>query len=85
MSNSSVKPEQRTEIDVLAILQELPEVHLKIFDIAKAAVKPDGTIDGEMLIEKNKEIQEASNEAESYADDTARAVAELRLLTKGTY
>ena len=87
MSSLSAKPALKTapELDVIAILKELPEVHLRIFDIARKAVKPDGTVDADRLIKDYKEVREAANEAESYAVDTSSAVAFLRFLLRGSY
>ncbi len=85
MSSSSGRREQKigSAFDVPAILKEVPEARLRIFDIAKKAVKPDGSIDIDGLVENMKEIRQAANEAESYAQDTIDAVYLLKRLGKG--
>jgi hypothetical protein len=72
------------EIDPVAALKEVPGCTLRIFGIARKAIKPDGSLDTDMLTENYKEVREAADEAEAYAQETANALADLKSLLRGT-
>lgn len=78
-------PKTSKELDPVAVLKEVPEVHLRIFEIARKAVKPDGSLDTDGLIENMKDIREAAGEAEAYAQETYSAVSFLKFLLRGSY
>lgn len=54
-------------------LKALPEVNLKLLQLARESVKKRGGFDHERLKYRYKEVQEASQEAEAYARDTDAA------------
>ena len=60
--------------DVIRVLKTVPEVKLRIIDLAWKVVKEDGSIDPEKLLFYQKELEEATNEAEAYAQATKEAI-----------
>jgi len=52
-------------------LKALPEVNLKLLQLARESVKKRGGFDHERLKYRYKEVGEASQEAEAYAKDAS--------------
>lgn len=69
--------------DLVKALKEVPECRLRLLELAREAVKKDGTLDDDMLMNRYKEIKEAADEAEDYARETQEAVRCLMDLVKG--
>ena len=67
-------------IEFVQALKEVPEVRLRIIDLAREAVKEDGSLDSEMLAFQGVEIKEAIAQAEEYARETAEALRCLRVM-----
>jgi len=67
-------------MDIIAILEEVPEVYLRIIPLTWKLVREDGTLDDEKISFYQKEIEEALGEAESYAKATAEAIRCLTTL-----
>jgi hypothetical protein len=65
---------------LLRILKEVPECHLRIIDLAREAVKDDGSIDPELISFRQIELKEAVAEAEAYAEATGEAVKCIKTL-----
>lgn len=61
-------------------LKALPEVRLKLLELARQSAKKGGGLDHEKLKFRYKEIQEASEEAESYTRETQAAASYLKML-----
>jgi len=59
-------------------LKQLPEVRLRLIDLAWQVTKDDGSIDAERLLQMSKELEEATHEARAYAEATRKAVWCLR-------
>ena len=68
--------------DMMAAIRGLKEQRLKLLDLARRAVKDDGTLDTAWLAMHHKEVEEASDEAESYAREVDEAIASLKTLLK---
>ena len=58
-------------------LKTIPAVELKLINLACEAVKEDGSLNEEMLAFRHKEVIEAKEEAEGYAEETRTAVRTL--------
>ena len=61
-------------MDIIAILEEVPEAHLRIIPLTWKLVREDGTLDNEKVAFYQKELEEALEEAQSYARATAEAI-----------
>lgn len=70
--------------DLVNALEEVPVCRLKLLDLARRAVKEDGSLDTDWLAFNHKEIEQASDEAESYAREVSEAIGSLQALAKGT-
>jgi hypothetical protein len=66
------------QADIVAILRQVPEKHLAVFDLAADLVDADGELDTEEVGARQPEITLAIAEAESYARATRPAVEALR-------
>ena len=66
------------EPDVVAILREVTEKRLAVFDLADDLLDTDGEINAEVAAGRQPEINLAIAEAESYARATRSAVEALR-------
>ncbi len=64
--------------DVVAILRQVPEKHLAVFDLATELIDADGELDAEAAAARQPEINLAIAEAESYARATRPAIEALR-------
>lgn len=67
-------------MDIIAILEEVPEVYLRIIPLTWKLVREDGTLDNEKVAFYQKELEEALKEAESYAKATVEAIRCLTTL-----
>jgi PRTRC genetic system protein C len=65
-------------VDIVAILRQVPEKHLAIFDLAAELVDADGELNAEEAADRQPEVNLAIAEAESYARATRPAVEALR-------
>lgn len=54
-------------------LKRIPEVRLRLIDLAWEVARDDGSIDMDRLLQKVKEIDEAIAEARAYAETTRKA------------
>jgi hypothetical protein len=68
--------------DLIRILKEVPETKLRILDLCRDLVGKDGNIDPEKVAFYNKELLEATQEAEQYSKETKEAVRCLRELAR---
>lgn len=66
------------EPDIAAILRQVPEKRLAVFDLANELLDTDGEINAEAAAAHQPEINLAIAEAESYARATRSAVEALR-------
>jgi PRTRC genetic system protein C len=64
--------------DVVAILRQVPEKQLAVFDLAAQLVDADGELNVEAAAMRQPEINLATAEAESYSRATRSAVEALR-------
>ena len=64
--------------DLIRALKGVPETRLRLIDLAWEITREDGSIDFEKAAFYGKEIEEAINEAEGYAQATREAVLCLR-------
>jgi PRTRC genetic system protein C len=64
--------------DIVAILRQVSEKHLAVFDLAAELVDADGDLDAQEAGARQAEINLAIAEAESYARATRPAVEALR-------
>lgn len=60
--------------NLIDALKELPEVRLRLIDLARQVAREDGSIDVERAMFLGKELEEAVNEARAYAESTRKAV-----------
>jgi hypothetical protein len=68
--------------DLIRLLKEVPEAHLRLFDITRKVLGEDGQIDPEKVTFHYKEIKEAVDEANAYADATRGAVRCLKMMDR---
>lgn len=66
--------------ELIELLKTLPEVRLKLIEIAWRVTKEDGSLDEEMLAFQHKEIREATAEAEAYESETREAIRCLKAI-----
>jgi len=64
--------------DLIRALKEVPETRLRLIDLAWELASQDGSIDFDKATFYGKEIEEAINEAQGYAQATREAVLCLR-------
>jgi hypothetical protein len=60
--------------DYIGALKKLPEFRITLIDLAGKYVKPDGTLDQDLMSLNIKEIEAAAREAEAYANETKKVV-----------
>lgn len=60
--------------DYIGALKRLPEFRITLIDLAGKYVKPDGTLDQDLMSLNIKEIEAAAREAEAYANETKKVV-----------
>ena len=65
-------------VDIVAILRQVPEKHLAVFDLAAELVDAEGELNAEEAVGRQPEVNLAIAEAESYARATRPAVEALR-------
>jgi len=64
--------------NLVEALKQVPEVRLRLIDLAWQVTKDDGSIDADHLLSMSKELEEATHEARAYAEATRKAVSCLR-------
>jgi len=64
--------------NLIEALKQVPEVRLRLIDLAWQVVKDDGSLDADQLLMMAKELQEATDEARAYAESTRKAVSCLK-------
>ncbi len=64
--------------NLIEALKQVPEVRLRLIDLAWQVAKDDGSIDNDRLLMMTKELQEATDEARAYAESTRKAVSCLK-------
>lgn len=60
--------------DVVRVLTGVPEVRLRLIDLARQVAREDGSLDDERAAFFRKELEEAISEAQAYAQATKEAV-----------
>ena len=63
-------------------LRQLPEVHLRIFALARDLIDEKGSVDYERAASLGMELDAALREAQAYAETTRRAVSCLMHLAR---
>jgi PRTRC genetic system protein C len=71
---------QRRQPDVVAILCQVPEKRLRIFELAEELLDDRGELDLEAAVARQPEVNLAAAEAEGYARSTRQAMDALRCL-----
>jgi hypothetical protein len=64
--------------DLIRALREVPEVRLRLLEVAWEVTKDDGSLDYDKLPFLSGELQEAVSEAEGYVRSTREAVWALK-------
>ena len=67
---------------IVQALKNLPEVRLRIIDLAWSVTREDGAIDTDKVCLRGREIVEASEEARAYSDNTKKAVSWLKNMAR---
>ncbi len=68
--------------DLVRILKEVPETHLRVLDLCHKLVGKDGAVDAEKVAFYSTELLEAKKEVEQYSEETREAVRCLRELAR---
>ena len=68
--------------DLVRILKEVPETHLRILELSHKLIGGNGDVDPEKVAFYYTELQEAKKEAEQYSEETREAVRCLRELAR---
>ena len=71
---------RRRQPDVVAILRQVPEKRLRIFELAAKLLDDRGELDLEAAVARQPEVNLATAEAEGYARATRQAMEALRRL-----
>ncbi len=69
--------------EILTAIRGLAGHQLKLLDLARQAVKEDGSLYTDILAFNHKEIEQAADEAESYAREVSEALDSLKGLVRG--
>ena len=64
--------------DLIRVMREVPEMRLRLIDLAWEVTKDDGSLDYDRLPFLSEEMQEAISEAEGYVRSTREAVWALK-------
>ena len=64
--------------DIIQALRKVPRCRLRLIELAWEVVGDDGSLDPEKLTFRGKELKEAIDEAEAYAQGTKEAVQCLK-------
>ena len=64
--------------NLVEALKQLPEVRLRLIELAWQVFRDDGGIDDDRLLMMGMELQEATDEARAYAESTRKAVSCLK-------
>ena len=65
-------------MDLVRALRQVPEVRLRLLEMARGLVKEDGSLDMERAAFLRKELEEAIEEAQGYAQATQDMVSCLK-------
>ena len=68
--------------DITQALRRVPEVRLRLLELAWEVVKEDGSIDHERAAELALEVEQAIGEARAYSRATQEAVWALRQMAR---
>ena len=68
--------------DLIRVLREVPEVNLRLIDLAREVIRDDGSMDYNRLPFVSGELQEAVSEARGYAAGTEGAVWALKRMAR---
>ncbi len=71
--------------NLVEALKQLPEVRLRLLDLAWQATGDDGSLDADQLLLMSKELDEAVDEARAYANATRKAVSCLMSFRHSTH
>jgi hypothetical protein len=74
-----------TPEDLIRILREMPEVKLRLIDLAWKVTGEDGTLDMEKVTFYANEISDAIREAKHYTDANKEVLAWLIQLVRSPY
>ena len=69
-------------MDLVRALKEVPEVRLRLLELARGLVKEDGSLDMERAAFLGKELEEAIGEAKGYAQATQEMVSCLKQMAR---
>ncbi len=67
-----------TPTEITALLRQVPEARLQLFDLLRSHVMEDGRVDMEQLLLNHMEVQEAIQQAQSYHEGHKRMLNSLR-------
>lgn len=67
-----------TPDELIQVLRGVPELRLRLIELARRLAREDGSLDPERLAFHSKELNEAIAEAEAYREATREAVKCLR-------
>lgn len=70
--------------NLVEAFKQLPEVRLRLIDLAWQVTKENGSLDADQLLLKSKELDEAVDEAKAYANATRKAVSCLMSLVRSS-
>lgn len=70
---------------LIEAMKQLPEVRLRLIDLAWQTTKDDGSLDADQLLLMSKELDEAIDEARAYANATRKAVSCLMSFRHSTH
>ena len=68
--------------DLIRVLRGMPEVSLRLIELAREVTKDDGSLDYDKLPFVSGELQEAVSEAKGYAGSTQRTVWALKQMAR---
>jgi hypothetical protein len=71
-----------TPRDLAEVLSRVPEKRLKLFDLARECLGPDGELDVERVTALAGELDDAFDEAETYGDQIQKLRDALARLTR---
>ena len=70
---------------IVEILRQLPEVRLRVLDLAWMVTRDDGSVDREKLLFHARELEEAFQEARAYAEATRESVRCLKSIPRSDH
>lgn len=70
--------------NLVEAFRQLPEVRLRLIDLAWQVTKDNGSLDADQILQRSKELDEAIDEARAYANATRKAVSCLMSFRRST-